>query len=53
MERFFLQIPIQVPVYFLNADFDLRNPPDLSIEGRDCLHTIEGLSVEDFCEFNT
>ena len=34
--------PIQVPVYFLNADFDLRKPPDLSIAGRDCVHTKKG-----------
>ena len=37
---------IQVPVYFLNADFELRNPPDLSIAGRDCIHTIEGLPTK-------
>ena len=30
----------QVPVYFLNADIDPRNPPDNNAPDRDCVHTL-------------
>ena len=32
----------KVPVYFLHAEFDLRNPVDGDAPDRDCVHTVGG-----------
>ena len=31
-----------MPVYFLHAEFDLRNPVDGDAPDRDCVHTVGG-----------
>ena len=44
MPRLFGRLSIfqifQVPVYFLNADFDYRNLLDFTAPDPDCLHTV-------------
>ena len=38
-ESWKLQCP-QVPVFFLHANIDLRNPVDSDAPDRDCVHTV-------------
>ena len=36
------RVPNKVPVYFLHAEFDLRNPVNGDAPDRDCVHTVGG-----------